>query len=165
MTSKNDLAWNKVFDELKLLDSIDSQGFVLISATTIKEVGGREPRLMAKQDTLESRPEIFRRNHLSILPTSNGEYVIFKDPHKRSYFSFDSGVSPLPVERHASESSADSIETLNLGTISSEFQAIDYAHLVSVLRSFTGETNLRRNCSGTSPLSGSSELHYPLIIR
>jgi len=160
MTSKNDAAWNKVFDELKLLDSIDSHGYVLISATTLKMVGEREPRLMAKQDTLESRPEIFRRNHLSILPTTNGEYVVFKDPHKRSYFSFDFGSSPLPVERHASESSVDSIETLNLGTISSEFQAIDYANIVSVLKSFTGETNLRLTIRGKSR-SGSFQVTLP----
>jgi hypothetical protein len=74
MTSKNDAAWNKVFEDMNLLELIDSEGYVLISATTLKECCGREPRLMAKQDTLESRPEIFRRNHLVILPTKNGEY-------------------------------------------------------------------------------------------
>jgi len=160
MPSKNDIAWNKVFSELNFLERITAEGYANVSAVTLKEVGGREPRLMAKQDTLESRPEIFRRNHLSILPTTNGEYVIFKDPHKRSYFSFDSGASPIPIERHASESSADSIETLNLGAISSEFQAIDYAHLVSVLKSFTGETNLRLTIRGKSR-SGSFRVTLP----
>lgn len=160
MPSKNDSAWNKVFADLNFLERINTEGYANVSAVTLKEVGGREPRLMAKQDTLESRPEIFRRNHLSILPTTNGEYVIFKDPHKKSYFSFDSGASPIPVERHASESSADSIETLNLGTISSEFQAIDYAHLVSVLKSFTGETNLRLTIRGKSR-SGSFQVTLP----
>ncbi len=160
MPSKNDSAWNKVFAELNFLEHIFAEGYANVSAVTLKEVGGREPRLMAKQDTLESRPEIFRRNHLSILPTTNGEYVIFKDPHKRSYFSFDSSASPTPIERHASESSADSIETLNLGTISSEFQAIDYAHLVSVLKSFTGETNLRLTIRGKSR-SGSFRVTLP----
>jgi len=160
MPSKNDSAWNKVFAELNFLERISAEGYANVSAVTLKEVGGREPRLMAKQDTLESRPEIFRRNHLSILPTTNGEYVIFKDPHKRSYFSFDSSASPTPIERHASESSADSIETLNLGTISSEFQAIDYAHLVSVLKSFTGETNLRLTIRGKSR-SGSFRVTLP----
>lgn len=115
---------------------------------------------MAKQDTLESRPEIFRKNHLSILPTTNGEYVVFKDPHKRSYFSFDFGSSPIPVERHASESSVDSIETLNLGTISSEFQAIDYANIVSVLKSFTGESKLNLTIRGKSR-SGSFQVALP----
>lgn len=160
MPSKNDSAWNKVFAELNFLERINAEGYVNVSALTLKEVGGREPRLMAKQDTLESRPEIFRRNHLSILPTRNGEYIIFKDPHKKSYFSFDSSSTPILVERHASESSADSIETLNLGNISSEFQAIDYAHLVSVLKSFTGETNLRLTIRGKSR-SGSFQVTLP----
>lgn len=160
MPSKNDSAWNKVFAELNFLERINTEGYANVSAVTLKEVGGREPRLMAKQDTLESRPEIFRRNHLSILPTTNGEYIVFKDPHKKSYFSLDSGSLSIPVERHASESSADSIETLNLGTISSEFQAIDYAHLVSVLKSFTGETNLRLTIRGKSR-SGSFQVTLP----
>ncbi|KUG13676.1 mu-like prophage protein gp29 [hydrocarbon metagenome] len=160
MPSKNDSAWNKVFAELNFLERINAEGYANVSAVTLKEVGCREPRLMAKQDTLESRPEIFRRNNLSILPTTNGEYVIFKDPHKRSYFSFDSGSSAILVERHASELSLDSIETLNLGTISSEFQAIDYAHLVSVLKSFTGETNLRLTIRGKSR-SGSFQVTLP----
>ena len=160
MPSKNDSAWEKVFHELNFLEKINTEGFAHVSAVMLKEISGREPRLMAKQDTLESRPEIFRKNHLSILPTTNGEYVVFKDPHKRSYFSFDFGSSPIPVERHASESSVDSIETLNLGTISSEFQAIDYANIVSVLKSFTGELKLNLTIRGKSR-SGSFQVTLP----
>ncbi len=160
MPSKNDNAWNKVFYELNFLERINAEGFAHVTAVMLKEISGREPRLMAKQDTLESRPEIFRKNHLSILPTTNGEYVIFKDPYKRSYFSFDFGSLSLPVEHHACESSADSIETLNLGSISSEFQAIDYANIVSVLKSFTDESNLILTIRGKSR-SGSFQVTLP----
>ena len=74
MTSKNDLAWNKVFDELKLLDSIDSQGFVLISATTIKEVGGRtETHGEAGHARVPARD--FQEKSSSILPTSNASML------------------------------------------------------------------------------------------
>lgn len=80
----------------------------------------------------------------------NGEYVIFKDPHKRSDFSFDFCSTPIPVVRHVTESSVDSIETRNLGTISSESQAIDYTNIISVLKSFTGESNLNLTIRGKS---------------
>ncbi len=84
MSSKNDRNWNKVFAELNFLERINTEGYEGVSTVTLKEVGAREPILMAKQDTLEVRPEISRKNHLSIFPDTNGEYVIFKDPHERS---------------------------------------------------------------------------------
>jgi hypothetical protein len=142
MTSKHDAAWNKVFEELQLLDAINANGHVLISATTRKEIGGREPRLMAKQDTLESRPGIFRRNHLVILPTKNGEYIIFRDMHHRSYFEFDLDAGTISVGPHASTPHIDAIETLDLSTNTREFQAIDFAHIVSTLKIYTNEPDL-----------------------
>jgi len=142
MTSLNDIAWARVFEELGLLEAIQRDGYVKITASALKEAGHREPRLMAKQDTLESRPDIFRRNHLAILPIRNGEYIIFSDKNNRSYYIFDSGLKEVTAVRHDSIIDADRITTLNLSSITSEFQAIDYAHLASVLRTFTSEPNL-----------------------
>ena len=119
MTSKNDAAWNKAFENLNLLELIDSEGKVRISATTLKECCGREPRLMAKQDTLVKGPEIFRRNHLVILPTKNGEYIIFRDTYHRSYYVFDPDAGIIPVETHTSAPHIDTIETINLSSITS----------------------------------------------
>ncbi len=39
MTSLNDTAWDRVFQELGLLDEIHRVGYARISATTLKEVG------------------------------------------------------------------------------------------------------------------------------
>lgn len=160
MTTKNDEAWKKVFEDLNLLELIDLEGYVLISATTLKECSGREPRLMAKQDTLESRPEIFRRNHLVILPTKNGEYIIFRDSHHRSYYVFDSDAGMIPVETHTSAPHIDTIETINLSSITSEFQAIDYANIVSVLKTYTNEPDLFLTIRGRSR-SGSFTIALP----
>ncbi|MGD9937525.1 MAG: hypothetical protein AB7S61_08645 [Methanoregulaceae archaeon] len=148
MTSLNDTAWDRVFLELGLLDEIERVGCARISATTLKEVGQREPRLMAKQDTLESRPALFRRHHLAILPVKNGEYVIFRDSRPQSYYSFDASVDEVKAERHDSSIEADRIQTLSLGSISTEFQAIDFAHLASVLRTFTSEPTLSLTIRG-----------------
>lgn len=72
----------------------------------------------------------------------NGEYIIFRDSRPQSYYSFDASVKEITAVRHDSSIEADRIQTLSLGSISSEFQAIDYAHLVSMLRTFTSEPNL-----------------------
>ena len=78
--TQNDEAWEKIFERLPLLTEIERHGFVYVSADEIKEASDkREPRLLAKQDTKSSRPEIFRQNKLSILPVENGKYIIFKD--------------------------------------------------------------------------------------
>jgi len=59
---KNDEAWQNVFNNLNLLERINSNGFVYVTADELKENSGshREPRLMAKQDTQSSRPTIFK---------------------------------------------------------------------------------------------------------
>jgi len=78
--TQNDEAWAKIFDRLCLIPEIDRHGFVSINADDIKKAGYmREPRLLAKQDTRNSRPEVLWQNKLSILPVENGKYVIFPD--------------------------------------------------------------------------------------
>src|SRR6185503_14404244 len=46
----------------------------LVSADQIKTVTGREPRLMAKFDTRESRPQALASS--TVLPLSNGAYAL-----------------------------------------------------------------------------------------
>ena len=72
--TQNDEAWEKIFERLPLLADIERQGFVFVSADDIKEASDkREPRLLAKQDTKNSRPEVFKKHKLSILPVENWE--------------------------------------------------------------------------------------------
>jgi len=49
-----------------------------VSAKQIKTIAYEEPRLMAKMDTLESLPTVFRDNGLFLLPVSRSEYVIVR---------------------------------------------------------------------------------------
>jgi hypothetical protein len=160
MTTKGDEAWNKVFQSLNLLNTIESEGFVQISATTLKEIGQREPRLMAKQDTLNSRPEIFKRQHLSILPIKNGEYIIYRDKKGQSYFKYDSSFNGIPIEIYDPSPVSETLESLSISSISSEFQAIDYANLVSLLKTFTNESQLYLTIRGKLR-SGNFNLHLP----
>jgi hypothetical protein len=49
-----------------------------IKAKDIKEISGEEPRLMAKIDSPNELPSIFKENNLIILPISRSEYVLAK---------------------------------------------------------------------------------------
>lgn len=72
--SKNDVAWEALFAEHDILADIDATGAYRITATAINKQ--REARLMTKFDHLANRPQIFKDNDLSILPTSRGAYIV-----------------------------------------------------------------------------------------
>lgn len=46
--TKNDIAWEKIFSQFKILKELESKEYYLISSEQIKEF--REPRLMTKFD-------------------------------------------------------------------------------------------------------------------
>ena len=87
--SKNDLAWEKIFEKHKILDKILKDGHIEITATKINEF--REARLMTKFDHKSQLPKLFADNKLSILPTSRGGYVIgeFEMLNSLANFSFN----------------------------------------------------------------------------
>lgn len=80
--SKNDRAWEILFDEENILQHIKQDGFFYISSTRINQQ--REARLMAKFDHAVQLPKIFRQHKLSIQPVSRGSYIIGRF---NSYFS------------------------------------------------------------------------------
>ena len=57
--TKNDIAWEKLFEKYHILDKIEENGSLAISANKIKEF--REPRLMAKFDHRINLPQIFEK--------------------------------------------------------------------------------------------------------
>ena len=81
--SKNDHAWEKLFQEYNILSHIETHGYFTISASQMKRY--REPRLMAKFDHKINLPQIFAQNALAILPISRGSYII---SHIEAYQSF-----------------------------------------------------------------------------
>ncbi|WP_026097365.1 type II restriction enzyme [Baaleninema simplex] len=81
--SKNDNAWQELFQEENILDRIEKEGCFYISSEKINKK--RESRLMTKFDRQVQLPKIFQKNNLSIQPVSRGGYVI---GNFSSYFSF-----------------------------------------------------------------------------
>ncbi|WP_439329100.1 type II restriction enzyme [Corynebacterium hiratae] len=53
----NDAAWDLVYPHIAA--NIADQGFVVLPAAKLKELSGREPRLMAKHDFSAARPKCF----------------------------------------------------------------------------------------------------------
>lgn len=74
VTTKNDIAWEQLFDKYDILSHIEREIAVEITASQINEF--REARLMTKFDHKRNLPKLFSKNHLSILPISRGSYLI-----------------------------------------------------------------------------------------
>jgi hypothetical protein len=147
--TQNDEAWGKIFERLPLVPEIEKAGFVYVTAEDIKIASDmREPRLLAKQDTKNSRPNVFKQYQLSILPVENGKYIIFRDEHVKTYFPLEKLLEEIAVEEYIPTNDYSRYESLDMRNLSSESQAIDFANLVSLLKTFTNERELNLTIRG-----------------
>ena len=138
---KNDAAWQRFFDRTNYLTQILSTGACYVTANELKEFGQREPRLMAKLDTLSVRPRIFKEHRLSIFPISNGKYVIFRDDSQKTYFDL-SRFEPTSTRTHVSGIDLEAFDAYKTAGSLSESQALDFAFLSSLTHSFLSEEEL-----------------------
>ena len=81
----NSKSWKKIFDDYKIVEHDFSKSPFSLSAAQIKkacqrfkETGQKEVRILCKQDSRESRPDIFKKHNLFLLPVKNGYYNIIK---------------------------------------------------------------------------------------
>ncbi len=123
--SKNDIAWETLFERYHILDTINKQGYFEIEAATINQE--RESRLMAKFDHSVNLPQIFKEHHLSILPISRSKYVIgqFESYSKVEYQDLE----PVPIDF------PPSIESIDYTHLYSEASAIICAYNTEIIES------------------------------
>ncbi|KRN75658.1 hypothetical protein IV73_GL000150 [Weissella kandleri] len=128
MSSKLDESWEKLFDKYNILSEIESNNIFEISADDIKEF--REPRLMTKFDWSKSRPELFRKNQLSILPNSRGTYVIGKF---KAYESLNyQELKPINVSK------PDWVRSFDKFSVTSESVALNLAQMTGMIDQVMG---------------------------
>jgi len=131
-SSANDIGWKKVFAALPILETIRKNGFFDITADEIKEISGREPRLMTKIDFRSQLPEPFEDNGLSILAISNGLYRIA---------SFDPfiNIKESPPEKVKSLRLPENLLTLTSQGLNHESAVLDAALISGALENVFGE--------------------------
>ena len=148
-SSKNDIAWEKLFEKHCILNRLANNERVAISSAEINAF--REARLMTKFDHRSQLPELFAKHKLSILPTSRGTYEIgafetFCDFNKED-------VEIIPVEFPTF------LESIDYKNIASESIAINCAFVSKILHDFTNEENLFPTVSGRM---GSSSFNFAI---
>lgn len=127
--------WQEIFTQLNIISEVNNSWFFDLTATSIKELTGKEARLMAKVDFEKSLPDIMKDNNLSILAIKNGTYRIAKTnpfivvpriKNKENYIKMPSGYI-----------------TLDPFDINSESWALDIAHVSWILKQvFTEDVEL-----------------------
>ena len=136
--SKNDIAWEQVFDKHKIIEKVSLDGHISISSTDINKF--REARLMTKFDHKSQLPKLFSDNNFSILPTSRGGYVIGTFDTFFDFNTDDIDISKIEFPTF--------LESLDYNDITSEATAINCAFVTKILHDFTGEDNLFPTVSG-----------------
>jgi hypothetical protein len=129
--SKNNKAWNDLFEKFDIIKIIEANGFFEITADQIKE-SGREPRLMTKFDSSENLPSIFEENNLAILPIKRGSYIIGKF---QNYQSVEMN-SNLDVE---TKYLPDYVSTIDYSNITSEAISLNSAYISGMIEDIVGE--------------------------
>lgn len=124
----NDAAWDRVYPYIAA--DIEAQGYAILPAAKLKELSGREPRLMAKHDFSAARPEVFRQHGLSMLPIRRDAYLIGRFDLYQPFPEQAGPLKSMPVPRH--------IQSIDFENLTSEAAALTAAHLSGMLDDFLG---------------------------
>lgn len=106
------------------------EDFQLITADRVRELSGREPRLMMKFDHSSNLPPVLKNPERFILPLKNGLYAIIRG---RGYHQPESCGEPLDYPRQT----RFELKTTDTGI--SEMQHLDLAFNIGLLGHFLGE--------------------------
>lgn len=150
--SKNNEAWNLLFEKYNIIYEINNNGFFEITAEQIKE-SRREPRLMTKFDSSENLPDIFKQNNLAILPVKRGTYIIGKF---QNYQNVDIN-NKIVVE---TKMLPDYITTIDYKNISSEAISLNAAYISGMLEDIVGEPVVPT----ISGRMGTGEFNYKILL-
>ena len=137
----SNISWRKIYEDTGMYKhNFDAVPFVLTadqikkSCQNFLKTGEKEVRILCKQDTRESRPDVFKENGLFILPKKNGYYYILKG---EGYV--DVPDITTPIQNYESKLDFE-LESSMVGD--SEMQFLDFAYANSLIRTFMNDPSL-----------------------
>ncbi|KRL66803.1 type II restriction enzyme [Companilactobacillus versmoldensis] len=159
--SKTELAWEKLFQELNIDSDVEKNGVFHLTADQIKEIGGREPRLMTKFDNRRQLPKILQEKNLAILPDTRGTYLVGKF---KAYQDYDHDeIQPIVKQL------PDYIKSINIKEITSEPVALNMAKASGMIDDVMNFDSINSENNGESYLTlsgrmGSGYFDYDIEI-
>ncbi|WP_408923935.1 type II restriction enzyme [Corynebacterium marquesiae] len=126
---------------------LERHGYFYIGARELERLSGRQPRLMAKHDFSTSRPWIFQRLRLGIVPVSRSEYLVGRfNLYERFPETQRGEVRTLELPA--------GLDTLSLEAVSSEAVALNGASASGMLEDFLGCAPLQATVAGRMSTHG-----------
>lgn len=126
---------------------LERRGYFYIGARELEQLSGRQPRLMAKHDFSTSRPWIFQRLRLGIVPVSRSEYLVGRfNLYERFPETQRGEVRTLELPA--------GLDTLSLEAVSSEAVALNGASASGMLEDFLGCVPLQATVAGRMSTHG-----------
>ena len=126
---------------------LERRGYFYIGARELERLSGRQPRLMAKHDFSTSRPWIFQRLRLGIVPVSRSEYLVGRfNLYERFPETQRGEVRTLELPA--------GLDTLSLEGVSSEAVALNGASASGMLEDFLGCAPLQATVAGRMSTRG-----------
>ena len=126
---------------------LERRGYFYIGARELEQLSGRQPRLMAKHDFSTSRPWIFQRLRLGIVPVSRSEYLVGRfNLYERFPETQRGEVRTLELPA--------GLDTLSLEGVSSEAVALNGASASGMLEDFLGCGPLQATVAGRMSTRG-----------
>ena len=126
---------------------LERRGYFYIGARELEQLSGRQPRLMAKHDFSTSRPWIFQRLRLGIVPVSRSEYLVGRFNQYERFPETQRGeVRTLELPA--------GLDTLSLEAVSSEAVALNGASASGMLEDFLGCAPLQATVAGRMSTHG-----------
>lgn len=127
-------AWECVFYELDIVNKVNTYGYLDVTAATLKQLTGEEPRVLAKMDSKKQQPVIMRINNISMLAIDNGMYRLTKE---NPFIPIPdiSSMRAYPIKK------MEGLLTLDRFSkgVKTETMALDLAHYNSILDDCFGE--------------------------
>ena len=137
-SSKNNIAWIKLFEKHKISKEVNTKGFYEIKSSVINEF--REARLMTKFDYKSQLPEIFTENNYSILPVSRGSYIISDFDTFQDFENKESTITKIDFPNY--------LESIDFNNITSESTALNCAYVSGIIEDFVQDEELKPTVSG-----------------
>ena len=126
---------------------LERRGYFYIGTRELEQLSGRQPRLMAKHDFSTSRPWIFQRLQLGIVPVSRSEYLVGRfNLYERFPETQRGEVRTLELPA--------GLDTLSLEAVSSEAVALNGASASGMLEDFLGCAPLQATVAGRMSTHG-----------
>ena len=142
MATKNDVAWDILFNQLPIVQTVNSQGHFDITSDQINTISGRQARLMAKIDFKTDLPNAMANNNYAMLAIKDGLYRI-------GVFDPFININQTPSSKAKFTTFPNNIITIDPFNIKGESEVLEAALMSGILDDVFGE-NVKLTIRGRS---------------